>query len=229
MALILCIETSTKNCSVALSRDGETLAVKEESSDQYIHSEKLHVFIESIMQQHGLGFSALDAIAVGMGPGSYTGLRIGVSAAKGFAYTLEIPLLAVDGLENLAKRFLAEHSIEEDALVLPMLDARRMEVYCAVYKATGELLTPIEAKVVEEGSFVSLNASKIYLLGDGAPKSKTVLTDDRFELIDQLYPSAKGLGVLANAKLKAGKVEDVAYFEPFYLKDFVAGKPKKLL
>lgn len=229
MALILSIETSTKNCSVALSRDGQTLAVKEESSDQYIHSEKLHVFIEALMQAQQLAFTDLDAIAVGKGPGSYTGLRIGVSAAKGFAYTLGIPLIAMDGLENLASSFIAGVQLEQDALIIPMLDARRMEVYCAAFNAFGQRQTPIEAKIIEESSFEDLEASNIYLLGDGGPKSKAVLTDPRFHLVEQQYPSAKDLGPLAYARFQTKQFEDVAYFEPFYLKDFVAGKPKKLL
>ncbi len=229
MAYILSIETSTKNCSVALSQNGKLLAAKEESSVQYIHSEKLHVFIDELMQQQELSYSDLDAIAVGKGPGSYTGLRIGVSAAKGFAYTLGIPLIAQSGLETLAFAFLEQEDVLEDALILPMLDARRMEVYCALFDRKGKQQGPVEAVVVQEQSFTDVKADTIYLLGDGAAKTREVLTDARFVRVDLSYPSAKALGTLAYSKYQEKTFEDVAYFEPFYLKDFIAGKPKKLL
>ncbi len=229
MPLTLCIETSTKNCSVALSRDGEVLASKEQSDDQYIHSEKLHLFIREVLDAAGFKAADLDAVAVGKGPGSYTGLRIGISAAKGLCYTLQIPLLAIDGLSILAQDFIQRHHPAEGELILPMLDARRMEVYTALYDYRGNRQGEIEARILDESSFAELSSTAIHLIGDGATKAKTVLTDDRFQWHELPFPSAKTLARLVPAKLQNKEWEDVAYFEPFYLKDFVAGKPKKLL
>ncbi len=229
MALILNLETSTKSCSVALGRGDQILAFREESSDQYIHSEKLHVFIEETLKEAKVTFKNLKAIAVGMGPGSYTGLRIGISAAKGFCYALEIPLISVDGLQVLVDDFIAKTKVKRGEVVIPMLDARRMEVYCAVHDYKGERKQDIEAKVIEANSFIKLKAPKIHLIGDGAEKCKGVLTDERFVFHDLKYPSAMALNQIAQQHYANRRFRDVAYFEPFYLKDFVAGKPKRLL
>lgn len=229
MALILNLETSTKSCSVALGQATNILAFREESSEQYIHSEKLHVFIEEVLKEAKVGFNDLEAIAVGMGPGSYTGLRIGVSAAKGLCYALSIPLISENGLSTLVQEFLDKEKIGKNDLILPMLDARRMEVYCARYHSDGQRQKPIEALVVESHSFLDEQAGKIHLIGDGAEKCKTVLTDQRFIFHDLKYPSAKFLNGTAQDLFDKREFRDTAYFEPFYLKDFVAGKPKKLL
>lgn len=229
MALILNIETSTKNCSVALVENGEVLSLKEETSDQYIHSEKLHVFIQDCMAEAGRQLKELSAVAVGKGPGSYTGLRIGVSAAKGLCYALRIPLISEDGLSILANDFLAQNSIDENELVMPMIDARRMEVYTTAFNNAGVALEPIEAMVIEEGASLYPTYSKIHLLGDGSSKCKEILSDSRYVFHDLEYPSAVALGSIAQVKFENNDVEDMAYFEPFYLKDFIAGKPKKLL
>ncbi len=229
MALILSLETSTNLCSVALSRDGETFAVKEESSEKYIHSEKLHVFIDALMREQKLAYADLDAIAVGKGPGSYTGLRIGVSAAKGFAFALNIPLIAVNGLQNLADQLINTKNLGIDDMLIPMLDARRMEVYCASFSAIGEQMQPVEAKIIDTSSFGNLEVERIHLFGDGAEKCKSVLTDEKFTYHALEFPNARSLGAIAFKKFQEKTFEDVAYFEPFYLKDFVAGKPKKLL
>lgn len=229
MALILNIETSTKNCSVALVENGEVLSLKEETSDQYIHSEKLHVFIQDCMAEAGRQLKELSAVAVGKGPGSYTGLRIGVSAAKGLCYALSIPLISEDGLSILANDFLAQNSIDENELVMPMIDARRMEVYTTAFNNAGVALEPIEAMVIEEGASLYPTYSKIHLLGDGSSKCKEILSDSRYVFHKLEYPSAVALGSIAQVKFENKDVEDMAYFEPFYLKDFIAGKPKKLL
>ena len=229
MALILALETSTKNCSVALADGDQILAVKEESSDQYIHSEKLHLFIQEVLQWAGKKPAELSAAAVGMGPGSYTGLRIGVSAAKGLCYSLGIPLIAVNGLQLLAEEFIQLHHPESEELILPMLDARRMEVYTAVFDHHAQMQGKIEAVVLDDDSFADLASPQIHLIGDGANKAKVVLTSERFVLHNMPYPSSKTLALLAGHKFQNQEFENVAYFEPFYLKDFIAGKPRKLL
>lgn len=229
MALILGIETSTKSCSVALLQDDHVLASRQESSDQYIHSEKLHLFIEEVLQKAAKKPTDLSAVAVGKGPGSYTGLRIGVSAAKGLCYALSIPLLSATSHSILLQQFLEDYTIDDGDLVIPVLDARRMEVYYGVYNASAEQLDSITAMVIDENSFTELKAAKIHLVGDAVQKVTEVLPTSRFEFHHLKYPSAEALCKIASQKIAAGETEDQAYFEPFYLKDFVAGKPKKLL
>lgn len=227
--LILSIETSTRNCSVALSQGSELIRLKEESSDQYIHSEKLHSFIEEVVSQSGFGYKDLAAVAVSKGPGSYTGLRIGVSAAKGFCYSLDIPLLAVESLQVLAYGLSKEAQLADGDRIVPMIDARRMEVYTAIHDAGGSRIGEIEAKVIDKQAFAGENGL-LHLLGDGADKCKSVLADaSRFTFHDYQFPSASMLAQLAWLRYKSENFEDLAYFEPFYLKDFIAGKPKKLV
>lgn len=225
MAIILCLETSTKNCSVALT-DGERLiALKEDGSDKYTHAEKLHVFIEEVLNQGGVKFSDLDAVAVSEGPGSYTGLRIGVSSAKGMAYALKIPLIAVNTLQAMANSFL---SGEEKSLLIPMIDARRMEVFCAGFDGNGNPVFPTRAEVLEAESFPEARGlDQVLYFGDGAQKCIEVLEPKGFEYVDGVEASAKGMVKLAAAKFGTSDFVDTAYFEPFYLKDFVAGKKKK--
>jgi tRNA threonylcarbamoyladenosine biosynthesis protein TsaB len=215
MAYILNIETSTKNCSVALAKDGEKLVSREIAEMGYSHAEKLHVFIEEILSEANLQFSALDAIAVSQGPGSYTGLRIGVSAAKGLCYALNIPLIAVDTLEILASQI----SIEK-GLIVPMIDARRMEVYAAIFDKNHQKIRKTKAEILTVDSFSELKET-IYFIGDSSQKAKTILQKENFIFVENvIYPSAKQMTKKSYTLFTNNHFEDVAYFEPFYLKDF---------
>lgn len=221
MAYILHIETATRNCSVAIARDGKTLVCHEVAEEGYSHAEKLHVFIEQTLADANLAYNDLSAIAVSQGPGSYTGLRIGVSAAKGLCFALDIPLVAIDTLSVLA----AGANIQ-DGLIVPMIDARRMEVYCAVFDSVHQKLREVRAEIVTSDSFADFEG-RIYLMGDCLDKCKTVLTDERFVFLDDIvYPSAREMGVMAYAKFQVGDTVDVAYFEPYYLKDFMVTSKK---
>ncbi|CAL2078845.1 tRNA threonylcarbamoyladenosine biosynthesis protein TsaB [Tenacibaculum sp. 190524A05c] len=222
MALILNIETSTKNCSVSIARNGEVIHSKEINDGNYSHAEKLHPFILDVLSEANIERNSLDAIAVSKGPGSYTGLRIGVSAAKGLCFSLDIPLISVDTLLSLA------HSISiEDGIIIPMLDARRMEVYSAIYDKNYEQVREIKAEVIEEDSFNAFNEQKVFFLGDGASKCKEVLNAANFNFVDGKFPSAIEMAKLSYDKYKKNDIEDVAYFEPFYLKDFIVTPQKK--
>jgi tRNA threonylcarbamoyladenosine biosynthesis protein TsaB len=227
MALILNLETATTACSVALGRNGKLLALKELNAD-YTHAENLTIFIEDVLQQADLRLQDLDAIAVSKGPGSYTGLRIGVSTAKGLCYSLDKPLIAINTLQHMAQAMLRSALPEAaSSLLCPMIDARRMEVYCAVYKNEEELL-PTSAEIIDEHSFAALlKDNSILFFGDGASKCKSVLSQNKHALfMDDFYPSAKDMIALSEKAFAEKAFEDVAYFEPFYLKDFVAGKKK---
>ena len=213
---ILNIETATKNCSVSVSRNGELVALKELSDEQFNHAEKLHVFISSVLEEAAIGLNDLQAIAVSKGPGSYTGLRIGVSAAKGLCYALNIPLIAVDTL-----KILAEAITVDNGFIVPMIDARRMEVFTQKFNAAKKAISVAEALILTADSFQEMDQT-VHLCGDGALKCKEVLTNDKFVYQDAVvYPSAKEMCVLAYQKYLAEQFEDVAYFEPFYLKDFM--------
>lgn len=219
MAFILNIETATKNCSVCLAQEGKAVAVAEYAGEGYAHAEKLHVFIEETLQKAGITFKDLNAVAVSMGPGSYTGLRIGVSAAKGLCYALNIPLIAIETLELLARKI----NINEGA-VIPMIDARRMEAYTAVFDKDYNKLRDTKAEIIIPESFEEVQGI-VHLVGDGSGKCREVLTSDRFVYHDDiLYPSAVEMAALSFEKYKKSDTVDVAYFEPFYLKDFIAGK-----
>lgn len=214
---------------MALHRQGQLLAHREEAGAQYIHSEKLHLFIHEVMQEAQVTYRQLQAVAVGSGPGSYTGLRIGVSAAKGLAYTLNIPLLSATGPAILAAAFRQMVPPPPKKYFLaPMLDARRMEVYTALYAPSGKRMTPITAEVLDENTFMDWGDIPLYLLGDGRAKALQINRPNWHDGHIQ-YPSAQPLGMLAFAKYARAQFEDVAYFEPFYLKSFKAGKPKKLV
>ena len=222
MAIILNIETATTNCSVSLSKEGETFALQEDNSKQYSHAERLHLYIDDLLKQNNIKPTELDAIAVSKGPGSYTGLRIGVSAAKGLCFSLDKPLISVSTLEALARQVKAE-----DGLIVPMLDARRMEVYSAVFDASFNTVREIEAQILDAQSFASyLENGKVYFIGNGVEKTKTLITHENAVFIEDKLPSANEMSVIANNKYKKNDIEDVAYFEPYYLKDFVALKPK---
>jgi tRNA threonylcarbamoyladenosine biosynthesis protein TsaB len=219
MSLILNLETATKNCSVTLAKDGKTIACKEIAAQNFSHAEKLHVFIEEILSENNIQFSDLNAIAVSQGPGSYTGLRIGVSSAKGLCYALNIPLIAVDTLQLLAKQITIENGI-----ILPMIDARRMEVFSAFYNKNHIQIRSTQAEIIDESSYQEISGT-IHLVGDGIEKFKNTLTDEKFIFhSDVVFPSAKEMSELSFDKFKKNDFVDVAYFEPFYLKDFVLSK-----
>ena len=219
MPYILNIETATKNCSVALAKDGNTVLCKELSTEGFSHAEKLHVFIEEIIAETGVSINDLNAIAVSSGPGSYTGLRIGVSAAKGLSFSLNIPLISIDTLTSLANQVLFF-----DGFIIPMIDARRMEVYSAVFNSNKEIIRKVEAEILNEDSFNEI-VEKIYFIGDSNEKAKAILNKSNFVFLDEIkYPSAKEMSLLSYKKFLENSFEDVAYYEPFYLKDFMFAK-----
>lgn len=219
MHYVLNIETATKNCSVSLAKNGQTVICKELSEQGYSHAEKLHLFIQDVLLEAGITLSQLSAIAVSQGPGSYTGLRIGVSAAKGLSYSLQIPLIAVDTLATLAQQV-----SESDGLIVPMIDARRMEVYSAIFDSNKQKIREVQAEIISAESFESIS-EKIYFIGDSNEKVKSVLTKPNFVFLDTIkYPSAKEMSSISYKKFIEKKFEDVAYFEPFYLKDFLFAK-----
>lgn len=216
MSYILNIETATKNCSVALAKDGKTIVCKELATENFSHAEKLHVFIEQILMESNVQFSELNAVAVSQGPGSYTGLRIGVSSAKGFSYALNIPLIAVDTLQLIAKQINIDKGI-----ILPMIDARRMEVFSAMYDSNYNQIRATQAEIIDESSYQEISET-IHLVGDGIVKFTNTLTDEKFVFHNEVvYPSAKEMSALSFEKFQNSNFVDVAYFEPFYLKDFL--------
>jgi tRNA threonylcarbamoyladenosine biosynthesis protein TsaB len=219
---ILNLETATKNCSVSISQDGKTILCKEMAEAGYSHAEKLHVFIEESLKESKLSFNDLSAIAVSQGPGSYTGLRIGVSAAKGLCFALNLPLISVDTLQVLASQL----SITE-GVIIPMIDARRMEVYSAIFTSKFDKIREVQAEILTENSFEGISET-IHFVGDCAEKAKTVLTNANFIFHEEIiYPSANEMGVLSYQKFQQNEFEDVAYFEPYYLKDFMVTVAKK--
>lgn len=230
MSCILHIETSTHACSVALSQDGTCLFDKEDREGPN-HAALLAPFVEEAVSFADSHAIPLDAVAVSKGPGSYTGLRIGVSTAKGVCYGRGLKLVSVPTLAVMTTPILLYHDeIEDNALLCPMIDARRMEVYAAVYDRGLREVQPTTAVVVTEDSWSELlNEHPIYFFGDGAKKCADVLRHPNAHFIDGIVPLARHMMPLAERALALGQTEDVAYFEPFYLKDFVAGKPKKLL
>jgi tRNA threonylcarbamoyladenosine biosynthesis protein TsaB len=218
---ILNIETSTRNCSVALAKNGKTIICKEIAEIGFSHAEKLHVFIEDIIKEAKINFSDLKAIAVSKGPGSYTGLRIGVSAAKGLCFALDIPLISINTLKVLAMQVSIESGV-----IIPMIDARRMEVYSAIFDHQFNKIRTIEAQILDENSFSEIE-EKIYIVGDSSDKAKTILTNRNITYLDEiLFPSTNQMGQLSFEKFQNNDFEDLAYFEPFYLKDFLITTPK---
>lgn len=225
MAIILQIETATQVCSVAIAHNGVTLAFKEEMA-QNIHAAKLTLFIEEVIAATNLRYADLDAVAVSKGPGSYTGLRIGVSTAKGLCFALDKPLICVNTLKMMASGFLEQHP-NYGGLVVPMIDARRMEVFTAVYTNKLDYREAVSAKIIDERSFaLELYNNFITFIGDGAAKCKTVLHHQNAHFNEANYNTAVNMSQLAYLAFEAQKFENVAYFEPFYLKDFVATVPK---
>ena len=208
---ILHIETSSKNCSVAISSDEKLLCLCEKVSQDYKQSENLHSYIEWALEGAEIKLKDLDAVSLGKGPGSYTGLRIGAASAKGFCFGLGIPLVTVNSLETMVEPFLGDYD-----LVIPLIDARRMEVYTAVF----------DGKILDEESFQEYEGKKILFVGDGSLKAQQVLKLSQAEYNENIYPSAKYLIKKAVEKYKQKDFEDIVYFEPFYLKDFHGVKKK---
>jgi tRNA threonylcarbamoyladenosine biosynthesis protein TsaB len=222
MVYILNLETATKNCSVSLTKNGETILVKEVSDQGYSHAEKLHVFIDEILSETVVSMQDLSAIAVSQGPGSYTGLRIGISAAKGLCYSLGIPLIAVDTLESLARQVQ-----QKDGLIVPMIDARRMEVYSAIFDHDYNKLRAVAAEIITNESYADYKGT-VYFIGDCQEKCSEVLKNENFKFLNNVvFPSANEMGVLSYSKFLNKEFVDVAYFEPFYLKDFLLTTSKK--
>ena len=223
LSFILHIETSTKNCSVSIANCGNLISLKEINTGDYSHAEMLHPLIKEALLESKLTIKEINAIAVGKGPGSYTGLRIGVSAAKGLCFANDIPLISINSLEILA------HSTTIDkGYIIPMIDARRMEVYSAIYDESYTLIRETKADIIDEHSFCDkLQNHTVYFLGDGAEKCKETIVHKNAVFIKNAFPSAKEMTQLSYDKYKENKTEDIAYFEPFYLKNFVATQEKK--
>jgi tRNA threonylcarbamoyladenosine biosynthesis protein TsaB len=255
MFYILCIETATEVCSVAIATPTKMLALFE-NHEGNMHASQLTILIDEAVKKAGITLQQLDAIAVSKGPGSYTGLRVGISTAKGLCYALDKPLIGIPTLQALraivagegpqsavrspqflawdlkaevtADRGLPTADFPKESLFIPMLDARRMEVYCAGYDIEGKEILKTEAKIIDETSFAEeLNSGPVYFMGNGAAKCKTVISHPNAFFIDDVHCSAKGMFKLAIDAFEQKRFEDVAYFEPFYLKDFVASTPKK--
>jgi len=226
VALLLNIETSTKKCSVCLSDKERVIALEEINDGQFTHAEKLHVFIENVFKKSMVSMNSLDAVAISKGPGSYTGLRIGVSAAKGLCFALDKPLIAIDTLEVLAHAV----KVERPGLIVPMLDARRMEVYSAVFDDQYHKIRETEAEIIDPDSYREyLSKGKVLFLGDGAGKCAGMLQHENAIFLPGHFPSAKVMVPLSEARFQEAKFEDLAYFEPYYLKDFIAIMPRDFL
>ena len=227
MALILNIDTATQVCSVALVKDGKTIMLKE-SSEKNSHSSVLTLFIDEIMNKTSTKYEQLDAVAVSKGPGSYTGLRIGVSSAKGLCFALDIPLISVSTLQAMA--FGVSQKIKQksnkNTLFCPMIDARRMEVYDAFFDVNNKMVRDIQADILDENYFDKYKET-VYFFGDGAAKCKDLFSHkENIKYLAGVNASAKNMGEISEQKFLNKDFEDVALFEPFYLKDFIAGKPK---
>ena len=240
--MILSLETATPVCSVALNDGTKNLALRE-CRGQNAHSEKITIYIDEVLKEVGINYQQLDAVAVSKGPGSYTGLRIGVSTAKGVCYAAGLPLMAVDTLHAMAygMRERLGDQLQPTDLLVPMIDARRMEVYCSVFDANLNRVKDTEAMVfgTENGERrtenellsvfrfpFSVSNHRLWLFGDGAPKLKELFKEvPQIQIVDDFAPSAAYMATLSDQALKAGDFVDVAYFEPYYLKDFIAGKP----
>jgi tRNA threonylcarbamoyladenosine biosynthesis protein TsaB len=223
MPLILSLETSTTVCSVAIHRGQELLACAEVHIEQS-HASKLAILIDEVKKLAGIELNELGAIAISSGPGSYTGLRIGTSTAKGLCYALNIPLISINTLEVLAYQMSSLNF--NNSLLCPMIDARRMEVYCLLMDAKLNVIHPTEAKIIDEYSFLdSLEKQSILFFGNGTSKCRNVITYHNALFINDIYPSAKHVGAMAYQKLLDNEVEDVSNAEPFYLKEFLIKKP----
>lgn len=231
MSHILCIDTSTEVCSVALTVNTEVVDFIEDLNGQS-HSKLLTVFIDELLRRNKLKASDLDAVAVSKGPGSYTGLRIGVSVAKGICYAASLPLIVVCPLEAMTynvinKQDIFNEHLLQDCFFIPMIDARRMEVYTSVFNKEKERIQDVSATLIDENSFSKyIEKGNLWLFGNGAQKCKSVLTSERIHFIDGVYTSAKNMAEPAYQAFANNEFADLAYFEPFYLKDFIATTPK---
>ncbi|MCF0187891.1 MAG: tRNA (adenosine(37)-N6)-threonylcarbamoyltransferase complex dimerization subunit type 1 TsaB [Bacteroidaceae bacterium] len=230
MSTILNIETSTRVCSVALSQDGATVFEKCDTEGPN-HAKALGVYVEEALSFADSHAMPLDAVAVSQGPGSYTGLRIGVSMAKGVCYGRNVPLIGIPTLRLLCVPVLLGHDeVEDDALLIPMIDARRMEVYSAVFDRALNTVRPVQADIVDETSYLEyLDEHPVYYFGDGAAKCQGTLCHPNAHFMEGVHPLARNMFPLAERAIAQEQFADVAYFEPFYLKEFVASMPKKLL
>ena len=218
---ILNIETSTKACSVAIHKNGNLIALKESVTENFSHSEKLLVFVEELIENSQLKLVDISAIAVSMGPGSYTGLRIGVATAKGLCYGLNIPLISISTLKSMSLGMSLKMKAD---LFCPMIDARRMEVYSAFFDINNIRKRGIQADILDSNSYKNELKEKVIFFGDGSDKAKEVIKSKHAIFIADFHPSANFIGMLSYQKFLNSDFEDLAYFEPFYLKDFVAGK-----
>ena len=224
--MLLCIETSGKNCSVALFEGLQLVSIREVHTEQFSHSENLHVFIEQVLKESNLQPKAIKAIAISAGPGSYTGLRIGVATAKGLCYGWDIPLIALPTLRILAKQVTYEFTDIE--YIIPMIDARRMEVFTTVYSHDFSPILGERAEILTESTFDTyLNKGKTIFLGDGITKFQAIFKHKNAYFWENKFPSAKQMGRLALEKYQAQAFEDIAYFEPFYLKEVYLVKSNK--
>jgi len=223
MALILNLETATTNCSVSIAKEGKILTIKEQNSANYSHSEQLHNFIKEVVEEASLSFTDLEAIAVSKGPGSYTGLRIGVSAAKGLCFSLDLPLISIPTLESMAYQ-----SNINNGCIIPVLDARRMEVYSAVFNQDLKEVRETRAEIIDENSFQEFaEKGTVHLIGNGATKCEELLKHPNFSFDTLAIPSAREMCPLSYEKFVLANFEDVAYFEPYYLKNFILQQKKK--
>jgi len=227
MALILNLETSTTVCSVCVAKNGRMLALREENNG-YRHAEKIHVFVQEVLNEAGISLQQLQAVAVSKGPGSYTGLRIGVSAAKGYCFALGIPLIGIQTLQSMAAGILTkQQNIQEDTVLCPMMDARRMEVYTACFDTSLNTVLETSAEVIESQPFYDKPDHQVLFFGDGAEKCVEMWKGrSNFTYVPNGLPSAQFIAQLAEKSYEKKEFEDVAYFEPFYYKDFMATKPK---
>ena len=224
--MLLCIETSGKNCSVALFEGLQLVSIREVHTEQFSHSENLHVFIEQVLKESNLQPKAIKAIAISAGPGSYTGLRIGVATAKGLCYGWDIPLIALPTLRILAEQVIYEFTDIE--YIIPMIDARRMEVFTSVYSHDFSSILGERAEILTESTFDTyLNKGKTIFLGDGITKFQAICKHKNAYFWENKFPSAKQMGRLALEKYQAQAFEDIAYFEPFYLKEVYLVKSEK--
>ena len=221
--MLLCIETSGKNCSVALFEGLQLVSIREVHTEQFSHSENLHVFIEQVLKESNLQPKAIKAIAISAGPGSYTGLRIGVATAKGLCYGWDIPLIALPTLRILAEQ--VSYEFTDIEYIIPMIDARRMEVFTSVYSHDFSPILGERAEILTESTFDTyLNKGKTIFLGDGITKFQAICKHENAYFLENKFPSAKQMGRLALEKYQAQAFEDIAYFEPFYLKEFYFNK-----
>ncbi len=224
MAFLLAIETTTKNCSVALFENSNLLCLSEYKSDNYSHAEKLTFFIQEVIKKTNLTLKEIDGIALSKGPGSFTGLRIGTSVAKGLCYSLGIPLVSTSTLKTMA---FGMSKKEDYKFYCPMIDARRMEVFASIYDQSNNEVREIRADIVDEYTYAKFLKDKVLFFGDGALKCKSIITNSNAQFVDGILPSANDMGVLAFESFSNKDFVDIAYFEPYYLKDFVAGIKKK--